>query len=164
MDLNYLKRLVKIFDESSVNELEIEEETLKLRMVKQQALPIGNIPVQPVIQPTTALQIQSAPVAQSAPVQQDLQSQPLKAEPAADNLIEVRSPIVGTFYRSPSPDAPPYIEVGDRVAVGTVLCIVEAMKLMNEIESDAAGTIAKILVNNAEPIEFNQPLFLVKPD
>jgi acetyl-CoA carboxylase biotin carboxyl carrier protein len=79
------------------------------------------------------------------------------------NLVEVTSPMVGTFYRAPSPDAPPYVEVGSRVAEGNVLCIIEAMKLMNELESEVAGTIAKILVENAEPVEYGQVLFLVDP-
>lgn len=166
MDLNYLKRLLKIFDESSAHELEIEDEKLKLRMTKQQ----------PVFASAAAI---SQPVYQNTPIQQHSQAVHF-AEPAtqtapapapaiaavepAEKLHEVRSPIVGTFYRSPAPDQPAYVEVGAKVGVGTVLCIVEAMKLMNEIESDAAGTIVKILVNNAEPVEYNQPLFLVKPD
>ena len=84
------------------------------------------------------------------------------AEPKSDNLFEVKSPMVGTFYRSPSPDADAYVSVGNDVSPGTVLCIIEAMKLMNEIESEISGKIVKILVENAQPVEYNQPLFLIE--
>ena len=83
--------------------------------------------------------------------------------PPEANLHQIRSPIVGTFYRAPAPDADPYVEVGQTVEPKTVLCIIEAMKLMNEIESDAAGRITKILVENGQPVEYNQPLFLLEP-
>jgi acetyl-CoA carboxylase biotin carboxyl carrier protein len=93
-------------------------------------------------------------------------AQPKTGEKALvkENLLEVRSPIVGTFYRAPSPNADSYVQIGQKVGVGTVLCIIEAMKLMNEIESEVSGTISKILVENAQPVEYNQVLFLVKPD
>jgi acetyl-CoA carboxylase biotin carboxyl carrier protein len=84
------------------------------------------------------------------------------SEAAGSNLTEVRSPMVGTFYRSPSPDADPYIEVGQSINVGQTMCIIEAMKLMNEIESEYSGKITKILVENAQPVEYNQPLFLIE--
>jgi acetyl-CoA carboxylase biotin carboxyl carrier protein len=98
----------------------------------------------------------TAPAAETAKVEVTSE-----AETSASNLYEIKSPIVGTFYRAPAPDADPYIQVGDQVSEGSVLCIVEAMKLMNEIESDATGKIVKILVENATPVEYNQPLFLV---
>jgi acetyl-CoA carboxylase biotin carboxyl carrier protein len=84
-------------------------------------------------------------------------------ESAQEHLIPVTSPMVGTFYRAPSPDAPPFVDVGGRVGTGTVLCIIEAMKLMNELESEVEGTIAKILVENAQPVEYGQVLFLIDP-
>jgi acetyl-CoA carboxylase biotin carboxyl carrier protein len=83
--------------------------------------------------------------------------------PAADNLVEIKSPMVGSFYRAPSPGAKPYVETGDKVEPGQVVCIIEAMKLMNEIESDVSGTIVKTLVEDAQPVEFGQTLFLVAP-
>ena len=94
----------------------------------------------------------SAPVAAAA-----------TAEPKADNLITIKSPMVGTFYRTANPDAPAFVNVGDDVKTGTVVCIVEAMKLFNEIESEVSGKIVKILVDNASPVEYDQPLFLVEP-
>jgi acetyl-CoA carboxylase biotin carboxyl carrier protein len=89
---------------------------------------------------------------------------PASAPAAEENTHTILSPIVGTFYSSPSPDAPAFVQVGSRVSAGQTLCIVEAMKLMNEIESDVSGTIVSILANNAQPVEYNQPLFIVKPD
>jgi acetyl-CoA carboxylase biotin carboxyl carrier protein len=88
---------------------------------------------------------------------------PASPEPASPKLHEIKSPIVGTFYRSPAPDADVYVEVGQVVQPKTVLCIIEAMKLMNEIESDVAGKIVKVLVDNGKPVEYNQPLFLIEP-
>ncbi|MGB5848177.1 MAG: acetyl-CoA carboxylase biotin carboxyl carrier protein [Ignavibacteriaceae bacterium] len=87
-----------------------------------------------------------------------------KSEKSTDNFHDINSPIVGTFYRAPAPDADPYVQVGDSVSPGTVLCVVEAMKLMNEIESDVAGKVVKILVENGRPVEYNQPLFFIEPN
>lgn len=154
MDLHYLKKIVRLIEQSTVDEIEIEEEGTKIRIAKN-AYKGGAI--QPVLQaapaaaPVTAAAPASAPAAAAAP-----------AAPAS-NLHEVRSPIVGTMYRSPAPDADAYVQVGQMVEKGTVLCIIEAMKLMNEIESDAAGKIVKILVDNAKPVEYNQPLFVIEP-
>lgn len=157
MDLNYLKKLMKMFDESSVTELTIEEEgtTISLSKMSPEA-PYHTAPVYAA--PMAAAPVQAAPVAAAAPA--------AATAPAAtaSSGHEVLSPIVGTFYRAPSPDADPYIQVGQRVSAGDTLCIVEAMKLMNEIESDVSGTVVKILVENSQPVEYNQPLFLIQPD
>lgn len=157
MDLNYLKKLMKMFDESSVTELTIEEEgtTISLSKLRPEA-PYHTAPVYAA--PMAAAPVQAAPVAAAAPA--------AATAPAAtaSSGHEVLSPIVGTFYRAPSPDADPYIQVGQRVSAGDTLCIVEAMKLMNEIESDVTGTVVKILVENSQPVEYNQPLFLIQPD
>lgn len=164
MDLNYLKRLVKIFDDSQAVDLEIEEEGIKLKMSKGKAnsVTIEN-PAQQVMPMPVMPQAAPQPVQQAAP-----QAQPAAEEQAAkddtDGLHKINSPIVGTFYRAPSPDSEPFVEIGTKVTPGTTLCIVEAMKLMNEIESDVAGTVVRILVNNAEPVEYNQAMFLIKPD
>lgn len=160
MDLNYLRKLLKIFDESSAVELSIEEEGVNLHMAKvsevQQAAPTYMMSPQQMAQ----MPAQSAAVAPAAP-----SAAPALAVPAADdNLHKVLSPIVGTFYRAPSPDADSFVQVGSHVNVGDPLCIVEAMKLLNEIESDVAGTITKILVDNSQPVEYNQPMFLIKAD
>lgn len=118
--------------------------------------------------------ITSAPVAPAAPVQQVAAEPPAAAqkaaekkteEPASDtaNLVEIKSPIVGTFYRSPSSDKPVFVSVGDNVSEGSVVCIIEAMKLFNEIESEVSGKIVKVLVEDASPVQYDQPLFLVDP-
>lgn len=161
MDLNYLRRLLRIFDESSASELSIEEEGMSVHMSKPSAQA-------PVMMPGYAMaQAASAPAAlAAAPAPGAALAPAAVAEPAAavDTAQKVVSPIVGTFYRAPSPDADSFVQVGQHVNSGDTLCIVEAMKLMNEIESDVTGTIIKILVENGQPVEYNQPIFLVKPD
>lgn len=166
MDLNYLRRLLKIFDESSAVELRIEEEGINLRIAKQsggtsvQALP-SVYQVQPALQQPPA----AAPAAPAAAAEQPRQEEQPAAAPAVEeNLHTIVCPIVGTFYRAPSPDAEPFTQVGDRVSAGSPLCIVEAMKLMNEIESDVAGTVVKVLAENAQPVEYGQPLFTIRLD
>lgn len=154
MDINYLKKLVRILEQSSIDEIMIEEEGSKIRLAKN--APAVMAPYSPVALPAP----QTAP-APAAPPAVPQESAPA-ARPGA-TYHEVKSPMVGTFYRSPAPDADPYVEVGQLVQVGTVLCIIEAMKLMNEIESDVTGRIVKILVENIQPVEFNQPLFLIEP-
>jgi acetyl-CoA carboxylase biotin carboxyl carrier protein len=153
MDLNLIRKLVKLVDSSDVTDLEIEENGLRVKIAKKirgaQSL------TQPQILSPAHL------VPQAPPVQKGGEETPAKEE-TKEKLHEVRSPIVGTFYRAPAPDADPYIQVGDMVSQGSVLCIVEAMKLMNEIESDVTGKIVKILVENGKPVEYNQPLFLVQ--
>ncbi|MGQ9644172.1 MAG: acetyl-CoA carboxylase biotin carboxyl carrier protein [Ignavibacterium sp.] len=156
MDLTFIKKLVKILETSEVTDIEIEENGTKIKVAKKVRI------TQPV-QTLSAVPSQTASVA----VQQTVESKPVEKksteEVTESNLHTVRSPIVGTFYRAPAPDADPYVQVGDVVSVGTVLCIVEAMKLMNEIESDVNGKIVKILVENGKPVEYNQPLFLIQP-
>jgi acetyl-CoA carboxylase biotin carboxyl carrier protein len=159
-DLNYIKKLIKILDTSELSEIEIEEEGTRLKVVKNRT-------------PETPQFIQYAPPAMQAPISQQSgqtaapqgDTEPIKTEEAkpSKKTLEVRSPIVGTFYRAPSPTADPYVQVGQDVKVGSVLCIIEAMKLMNEIESEVEGKISKILVENGKPVEYNQVLFLVEP-
>ncbi len=155
MDLNYVKKLVKLLAESEVDEIEIEEEGKKIRVAKH----AGNsaaVPPQVAAVPVPVLP-SAAPVAPA--------SMPAAASPASPpqgNFHEVRSPIVGTFYRAPAPDAAPFVNVGSTVDTGTVLCIVEAMKLMNEIESDVSGKVVKILAENGRPVEYDQVLFLIE--
>jgi len=148
MDLNLIKKLVKLVDSSDITDLEVEENGLRVKIAKK--IRGGQVVAQPQILST------SIPL-----VQQISELKP--SEEIKENLHEIRSPIVGTFYRAPAPDADPYVQVGDNISVGTVLCIVEAMKLMNEIESDVNGKILKILVDNGKPVEYNQPLFLIQP-
>jgi acetyl-CoA carboxylase biotin carboxyl carrier protein len=163
MDLNYLKKITKILTESGVDEIEIEEEGLKIRISKHsQNSTIHMMPGAQVMQPVQSMFPQTtaqAPVITPAHVEK-----PVSA-PAITELKyhEVKSPIVGTFYRAPAPDADQYVEVGQSIQKGTVLCIIEAMKLMNEIESDVSGKLVKILVENGKPVEYGQALFLVEP-
>jgi len=160
MDLNYLRRLLKIFDESTATELVIEEEGVKLNMSKT-----ANVSV--VAQPYPMQIPAVAPAALVAPVAAEASSSSGASGTSGSSAPEghtVLSPIVGTFYRAPSPDADPFVQVGAHVNAGDTLCIVEAMKLMNEIESDMTGTVVKILVDNSQPVEYNQPMFIIKPD
>ena len=156
MDLAYVKKILKLVEESSVNEIELEEKGVRIRITKA-ATTVGYLaqaapsvaPPQAVPSLTSAAPHMPATEAAPAPI-------------AEKKYHEVKSPIVGTFYRAPAPDASNYVEVGQAVEEGSVLCIVEAMKLMNEIESDASGTIVKVCVENGKPVEYNQVLFLVE--
>ncbi len=160
MDLQYLRRLVKIFDESTVSELTIEEEGIKVSLAKPMGEPM--MYAQPQYAPMQQMPMQQQAPQQAAPAApQTNGSAPAAPAETAKKHHEVRSPIVGTFYRAPAPDASSFVQVGDTVSVGSALCIVEAMKLMNEIESDMAGTVVKVLVENGQAVEYNQPLFLI---
>ncbi|MEJ5262789.1 MAG: acetyl-CoA carboxylase biotin carboxyl carrier protein [Ignavibacterium sp.] len=156
MDLNLIKKLVKILETSDVTDIEIEENGTKIKVAKKVriAQPVQALPAVPSQTPSVSVQQKE---------EQKPAEKKSSEESTESNLHTVRSPIVGTFYRAPAPDADPYVQVGDVVSVGTVLCIVEAMKLMNEIESDVNGKIVKILVENGKPVEYNQPLFLIQP-
>jgi acetyl-CoA carboxylase biotin carboxyl carrier protein len=149
MDLRKLKTLIDLVEASGISELELTEGEEKVRISR--AL-MHSAPQ--VAHYTTAPQLQPAP-AQTVPVAAEL------AAPAAIQGHIVKSPMVGTFYRSSSPDAAPFVDVGATVAVGDTLCIIEAMKLLNEIESDHAGVIKKILVENGQPVEYGEPLFVI---
>jgi acetyl-CoA carboxylase biotin carboxyl carrier protein len=156
MDLDLIKKLVKIVDTSGVTDLEIEENGLKVKIAKK--IRTSQVITQAQI-PAATFQAAVQPAAQ--PAEETVKQKP-EPEVTAANLHEIRSPIVGTFYRAPAPDADAYVQMGSMVQPGTVLCIVEAMKLMNEIESDVNGKIVKILVENGKPVEYNQPLFLIE--
>jgi acetyl-CoA carboxylase biotin carboxyl carrier protein len=162
-DLNYIKKLVKIIDSCDITEIEIDEEGTKIRVVKSKP---AQTEAPHIIQYVPPASMQMMPMTAAAPETAMLKTEEKTAEkaPVKENLLEVHSPIVGTFYRAPSPNADPYVQTGQKVGVGTVLCIIEAMKLMNEIESEVSGTISKILVENGQPVEYNQVLFLVEPD
>ncbi len=166
MDLKEVRQLIKIVENSNISEIEIEEEGKKLRITKTFPSKNGETVVIPSFQQAMPPMPQAAPVQATAPAPAPAPAEApaeTSAAPAKkDNIVEVRSPMVGTFYRAPSPDADPYVEIGQTVAVGQTLCIIEAMKLMNEIESEVAGKIVDILVENAQPVEYNQVLFLIE--
>ena len=164
MELRDIRQLIKLVEKSDIGELEIVEDGNKVRITKNNKVihdtsAYANPPIHTVM-PTSLNQIPTTPTA--VPPSSDVQAEPEAGEMTAALYHEVRSPMVGTFYRAPSPDAEPYVDMGQIVSVGQTLCIIEAMKLMNEIESDYAGKIAKILVENAQPVEYNQPLFLIE--
>ena len=153
MDYADIRRLVKLVETSNISEFEIEEGGAKLRILKQSSM------VSQMVMP------QSVPMQMSyAPPAVTLPSASAPAPVAhVSKTIEVLSPMVGTFYKAPSPEAPAYVQVGDTVRPGQVLCIVEAMKLMNEIESEVAGRVVEILPQNAQAVEFGQLLFRIDP-
>jgi len=153
MDINEIKKLIKVFESSQVTELSISEGDLKIKMSKNGSGVSGyNASITPSNSRTE--NIDEGLVKLETAKEKEIQ----KTE---ENLHIINSPIVGTFYRAPAPDADPYVQVGDTVSTGTVLCIVEAMKLMNEIESDVSGKVVKILVENGTPVEYGQPLFQI---
>ncbi len=153
MDLNLIKKLIRVVEKSEITEFSVQEGELKVKISKNSTSGVQHT-------------ISAAPqvVSQPADVNKEINQTESKTADTEEsqNLHEIKSPIVGTFYRAPAPDADPYVQVGDTVSAGTVLCIVEAMKLMNEIECDVSGKIVKILVENATPVEYNQPLFLIE--
>jgi acetyl-CoA carboxylase biotin carboxyl carrier protein len=153
MDLKQIHDLIKVVNKSNIGEISIEDKDGKVTIKqKEDKITVTSAPAQTVYAAAPAAPSAAAPVA-SAPA----------AAPAADNLITIKSPMIGTFYRRASPDKPLLAEEGTEVSAGKVVCIIEAMKLFNEIESEVKGTIVKILVEDASPVEFDQPLFLVQP-
>ncbi len=148
MDLKEIKAVLKLIQETDIEEIEVEQDGRRVRIRRrgfQAAAPMPSVvPSAPM--PEVAVTGPSAP-----------------AVPETTNLITVESPMVGTFYRAPAPGADPYVQQGDKVQKGTVLCLIEAMKLMNEIESEVSGRVHSMLVENAQPVEYGQPLFLIEP-
>lgn len=161
MDFKQIQELVKMVNKSNISELSIEQEKFKITIKQKdheapQVITIpAAAPVQTVAQATpaaTAATLAATPAATAATPD---------AAPV-ENLVTIKSPMIGTFYRSPGPDKPSFVNVGDEVAPGKVVCIIEAMKLFNEIESEVGGKIVKVLVDDASPVEYDQPLFLVE--
>ncbi len=163
MNLKEIQNLIKFVAKSGASEVKLEMDDVKITIktgeggtTKEtivQQIPMGSLPQQQVAPAQPVAQEASAPAA----------SQETPSNPESDNYITVKSPIIGTFYRKPSPDKPAFVEVGDAIKEGDVLCTIEAMKLFNEIESEVSGKIVKVLVDDATPVEFDQPLFLVDP-
>ncbi len=162
MNLTQIQDLIKFVSKSGVSEVEIEQKDFKITIKTHEPDRKGKgaeviqvaVPAQP--------QMIAAPAPAPAPAA-PAAAAPAPAPAAQGNLIEVRSPMIGTFYRSPGPDKPVFIEVGDTIKAGDTVCIIEAMKLFNEIESEVSGKIVKVLVTDSTPVEYDQPLFLVEP-
>jgi len=167
MNEKYIRKLIRLVEESDVASLEVSSWGRRVKIIHraeassnghQQTALVATAPAPP-----------AAPITPSAPAA----SEPVSTAPAAapaqvsaeeSRYVSIKSPMVGTFYAAPAPDAEPYVTINQKIRIGQVVCIVEAMKLMNEIESEVSGRIAKILVQNAEPVEFGQTLFLIEPD
>lgn len=168
IDLDWIQRLIDMMDDSDVDSLEISKFATRIRISKSPPVHVvagGNSAGHATAVGSTA----GAPAAQSAPTREVSaaagEASSEEAAPAAkSNTTDVESPMVGTFYRAPAPDAPPYVEVGDHVGKGQTLCILEAMKLMNELEAEVAGTVREICIGNGEPVEYGQVLFRIEPD
>jgi acetyl-CoA carboxylase biotin carboxyl carrier protein len=157
MDIKQIQELVKLINKTNIGEITIEEDGVKIT-VKQKKDP------RPIIAGSTSFQA-AAPVqaaTPSIPIPSPTAAKPTD-EPKADNLVTIKSPMIGTFYRAAGPGKPIFVNVGDEVSNGKVVCIIEAMKLFNEIESEVKGKIVKVLVDDASPVEYDQPLFLVDP-
>jgi acetyl-CoA carboxylase biotin carboxyl carrier protein len=161
MDFKQIQELIKMINKSNIGEVTIEEKGFKLT-IKQKEEPVQNVIAAPMQSAQVAMPSYApayTPQQASAPASAE---KPKAAEPT-DNLLTIKSPMIGTFYRSASPGKPTFVEVGDEVTPGKVVCIIEAMKLFNEIESEIKGRIVKVLVEDASPVEYDQPLFLVDP-
>ena len=162
MDLKEIQNLIKFVAKSGANEVSLEMDDVKITIktgaektettILQQAAPMAQPAMQMPVAPATP-----------APAQEAAPAAPAAKEDDSDKYVTITSPIIGTFYRKPSPDKPMFVEVGDSIEANSVVCVIEAMKLFNEIEAEVSGKIVKILVDDSSPVEFGQPLFLVDP-
>jgi len=162
MDFKQIQELIKLINDSNIGEVTIEQKEFRLT-IKQKEEQVTQMVAGPMQAPVYAQQMpaqQQLPSSQPASSQQE---KPKQESTASSNTITIKSPMIGTFYRRPSPDKSNFVEVGDEVSPGKVVCIIEAMKLFNEIESEVKGKVVKILVEDASPVEYDQPLFLVEP-
>jgi len=171
IDLEFLRGLIAAVDQSGIDSLEIERGGTRIRIAKSPApasaapVPVpaavpAPLPVAVPVNPATEASPPTAPAAAPAPAPASTEA---AAATAGAELVEVKSPMVGTFYRAPSPEAPPYVELGSRVVPGQTLCIIEAMKLMNELKAEVSGVVREICVENGEPVEYGQVLFRIEP-
>lgn len=163
MDIEKVRELVKLVEQSGIEELEIVNKDTTIRIQKSPAATVAAAGLAPAVQAAPAAVIAAAPAPSPAAAPAETAAAAAAADPARARWKELRSPIVGTFYRAASPTSPSFVNVGDRVSKGQPLCIIEAMKVMNEIEAELDGTIREILVENASPVEAEAVLFLVDP-
>ena len=161
MDYKQIQELIKLINKSNIGELSIEEKDFKI-VIKQKEEKVYQAEVLP--HPAMQAHVYAPPSLSTAPQPQVAATATESTAPKTDNLITIKSPMIGTFYKRPSPDKTNFVEVGDEIAPGKVVCIIEAMKLFNEIESEVSGKIVKTLVEDASPVEYDQPLFLVEPN
>lgn len=162
MDFKQIQELIKMINKSNIGELTVEQKDFRITIKQKEehvtqvvSAPVQAAPVQvAAIQPSPQQQTQATPAAEKPKPQ---------AEASADSFVTIKSPMIGTFYRRSGPDKAAFVEIGDDVAPGKIVCIIEAMKLFNEIESEVSGKIVKVLVEDASPVEYDQPLFLVEP-
>ena len=159
MNQKELRELIEFLIEKDISEFELERGDVKVR-IRRGGIQTSAAPVEPApaAHPVSTIPQPATPTPRST-----TPAPPVTPPKAEEDLHEVKSPIVGTFYESPSPGSPPFVKIGDTVEVGQTLCIIEAMKLMNEIESDVAGELVKKLVSNSQPVEYGQPLFAIRP-
>jgi acetyl-CoA carboxylase biotin carboxyl carrier protein len=160
MDFKQIQELIKIINKSNIGELTIEQKDFKITIRQKEEAPVYTT------SPPSTAQLHAPVVSQpSAPAvnTQSLNQETAPSTKLADNYVTIKSPMIGTFYRSSTPDKPPFVSVGDEVTQGKTVCIIEAMKLFNEIESEVNGTIVKVLADDVSPVEYDQPLFLVEP-
>lgn len=169
MTFEQIQELIKLLDSTGIAEFKLDHADLKLRIRSRayaeaiqkskvaavQTLPITATPQLPIVPPP--------PIAAEAPIAPSTKTNAPTPPATADNLITIKAPMIGTFYRAPGPNKPNFVQVGDTISSGTVLCIIEAMKLFNEIESEVSGTIVKVLADDGKSVEYDQPLFLVQP-
>jgi acetyl-CoA carboxylase biotin carboxyl carrier protein len=159
METKEIQKLIDFIAQSGLDEVNIETTDLKIKVKRYGSAPTASASAAP---GTPAPSF--APAVPTAPVTHSASSEPtVSSESASSNLITIKSPMIGTFYRASSPETPAFASIGDEIKPGKVVCVIEAMKLFNEIESEISGKIVKILVENATPVEFDQPLFLVEP-
>jgi len=145
MNIGFIKKMIKVLEESSLEEIEIQRFWTRVKISKNKK---GSAPK------VSVSNLKSKETEELSSAEQETKEE--------SGLHTIKSPMVGTFYRAPSPDAPPYVETGDKIKKGDMVCIIEAMKIMNEIESDVKGEIEEVLISNEDPVEYNQPLFLVR--
>jgi acetyl-CoA carboxylase biotin carboxyl carrier protein len=163
MDFKQIQELIRLVNKSNIGELIVEEKGFSIT-IKQKVEPAQQIiTAAPVAAPVMMPAAAAASNAQAQSAQASAEDKLKPQESAPSNTLTIKSPMIGTFYRSPSPGKPPFVEVGSEIEIGKPVCIIEAMKLFNEIESEVKGRIVKILVDDASPVEYDQPLFLVEP-
>ncbi|MFI5222191.1 MAG: acetyl-CoA carboxylase biotin carboxyl carrier protein [Bacteroidia bacterium] len=158
MELKEIKELIRLVSDSGVSEVEVERGDFKVS-IKKYAENTAVVHSAPLVHSPAPMVVATTAATPAVPTEK----MEAAATAPASNLVTIKSPMIGTFYKSSSPDKPPFVNIGDEIKPGKVLCIIEAMKLFNEIESEVSGRIVKILVENASPVEYDQPLFLVEP-